>query len=965
MNFRYTWSVLWILLFLPCLLFAQKNNATDSLLLLKEGKALLLKSDNAESNEKNIQYLQEALEKFHSIKDKANILVCYNRLSTAYYYNKNYLKYQEYSLLALEYAQANFKPNDTLHIYALSNRAIFFIFKEDYPKSLELFKENLDIVTQDSTDFIPAFELNNIGFIYQHYVGDFDRALQYYAKAKRIENNTSLDYPRLTGTIYTNIGYCLKEKQNLDSAYVYFQKTLTFLKQQEIIEHSKQLEWYCYQNISDIYLQKGQKKLCLEYANKALKLIEAYPSIWDPQLTYETFGNFYLEEKDYKKSIAFYTKAIEATRGNPEVHKPVNAATLLAKVLSESKKYDAALDTLQSVLQIISSDFKDPVIQHYPELTSIVHKKSGLDIISNKANIFYDRYLQLKDPKDLVAAMEHYQLASQIINSLRQSFSEEGSKSFLAEESVKLYEKAIKTALTLHQITGEDQYLHQAFLFAESNKSVSLLESIKKNTAMGFGNLPQNLLEEEKEFKSDLTFLQKLIYLEKQNPDQSDPERLKHLNTQLFETKEKHQDFLEALEKKFPTYHELKYRPQLATVDQIQQERLDDKSVLLEYFVGEKHIFLFCISQQEVKAFDIPKDPLILESFAFLQDIISHPPKGKTYVHELAQFNKHAPFLFEKLLAPCHALLSQNIKQLIIVPDDFLNYLPFEILSTTATPKATNDYSLEQQDYLFEDFQISYNFSASLLLQNENKIYKTEHAFAGFAPIFNGMEVASNRSCEDGQLYRLQCNQQEVEDLHLLMGGDRFIGREANKNQFLQASSQYNILHLATHACLDQDDPNYNRIYFTDDHLSNFELNNCAVNANLVVLSACNTNSGTLIKGDGVMSLSKGFTLAGCPSIVTSLWAVDDCSTSKLMLDFYQQLKEGQDKDQALQHTKLAYLATASKADKHPYYWATFVQLGNTQALTFNAGWTNLICLGLLGIGFLFFLVKFIGRKTA
>ena len=965
MNFRYTSLALSILFLLPCLLFAQKNNTTDSLLLSKEGKALLLKSDNAESNESNIQYLQKALEKFQTIKDKANILVCYNRLSTAFYYNKNYLKYQDYSLTALNYAQANFKPNDTLHIYALSNRAVFFIFKEDYSKALELFKENLDIVAQDTINYTPTFEINNIGYVYQHYIGDFERALQYYAKAQKVETNLSVNDQRLSANIYANIGYCLKEKQSLDSAYLNFQKALHALSKLETIEYNKQLEWYCYQNISDIYLQKGQKKLCLEYANKALKLIEAYPSIWDPQLTYETFGNFYLGEKDYKKSIAFYTKAIEATRGNPEVHKPVNAATLLAKVLSESQKYTAALDTLQSVLQIIAPDFKNSMVQTYPDIASIVHKKSGLDIISTKAGIFYDRYLQLKDQKDLVAAMEHYQLASQIINSLRQSFSEEGSKSFLAEESVKLYENAIKTALALHQTTGKEKHLHQAFLFAESNKSVSLLESIKKNTAMGFGNLPQDLLEEEKEFKSDLTFLQKLIYLEKQNQDQSDPERLKDLNTQLFETKEKHQDFLEALEKKFPKYHELKYRPQLATVDQIQQERLDDKSVLLEYFVGEKHIFLFCISQQEVKAFDIPKDPLILESFAFLQEIISHPPEGKTYISELAQFNKHAPFLFEKLLAPCHSLFSQNIEQLIIVPDDFLNYLPFEILSTTAAPKATNDYSLEQQNYLFEDFQISYNFSASLLLQNENKIYQTEHPFAGFAPVFNDMEVASSRGCEDGKLYRLQCNQQEVEDLHQLMGGDRFIGPEANKNQFLQASSQYNILHLATHACLDQDDPNYNRIYFTDDHLSNFDLNNCAVNANLVVLSACNTNSGTLIKGDGVMSLSKGFTLAGCPSIVTSLWAVDDCSTSKFMLDFYQQLKEGQDKDQALQHTKLAYLATASKAGKHPYYWATFVQFGNTQALTFNTGWTNLMWLGLLGIGLLFFMGKFIGRKTA
>ncbi len=964
MNFRQKKFTLWMLLLLPCFLIAQKNNTTDSLLLKKEGEALLLKSDNAESNELNIQYLQEALEKFQSISDEANTLICYNKLTTAFYFSKNYLKYQDYSLIALKYAQSNFEQSDTLHIYAQSNRALFFIFKEDYGKALELLKKNLDILTQNSVDFMARVEINNIGFIYQHYIGDFERALQYYSKAQNIKDNLSAYNQRQTVNLYSNIGYCLKEKQLLDSAYLSFQKALTFLDQLETIEYDKQIEWYCYQNISDIYLQKGNKKRCLEYAHKALKLIEAYPSIWDPQLTYETFGNFYLAEKDYEKSIAFYSKAIEATRGNPEVHKPVNAATLLAEVLSKTKKHTAALDTLQSVLQIIAPDFKNPAIDTYPEMESIVHKKSGLDIITSKANIFYNRYLQHKDQNDLVAAMEHYQLASQIINSLRQSFSEEGSKSLLAKKSVKLYENAIETALALHQNTEEEQYLQQAFLFAESNKSVSLLESIKKNTAMGFGNIPQDLLDQEKEFKSDLTFLKKLIYLQKQDHSSEDSQKLKILNAQLFEVKEKHQDFLEMLEKKFPKYHELKYQPQLASVQQIQQQLLDDKSILLEYFVGEKNIFLFCLSQQEHRVFKITKTPQILESFAFLQDIISHPPTGQTYTTELALFNKHAPYLFEELLAPCLPLFSQGIEKLIIVPDDFLNYLPFEILNSASSPAADTDYSLAKQQYLFEDFQISYNFSASLLLQNQNKNYQTKQSFAGFAPIFDNLQIADNRTCEDGQLYRLQCNQQEVEDLQQLMGGTAFIGAEAQKEKFIQSSGQYNILHLATHACLDQDDPDYNRIYFTDDHLSNFDLNNCAVNTNLVVLSACNTNSGTLVKGDGVMSLSKGFTLAGCPSIVTSLWAVDDCSTSKLMLDFYQQLKEGQAKDQALQHTKLTYLRKANKANSHPYYWATFVQFGDTRALDFGRPWTSFLLLGLFGIGALFFIYRSLQNKA-
>ncbi|NET34653.1 MAG: CHAT domain-containing protein, partial [Cyanothece sp. SIO1E1] len=121
----------------------------------------------------------------------------------------------------------------------------------------------------------------------------------------------------------------------------------------------------------------------------------------------------------------------------------------------------------------------------------------------------------------------------------------------------------------------------------------------------------------------------------------------------------------------------------------------------------------------------------------------------------------------------------------------------------------------------------------------------------------------------------------------------------------------------------------------------------------LAVLSACNTGSGQLVKGDGVLSLSKGFVHAGCPSAVMSLWSVDDFSTSEIMIDFYDYLKKGYTKDEALRKAKLDFIASADKVKKHPFFWAAFVQMGDPVALDLGQvriPWNLLIVISTLAV---------------
>ena len=186
------------------------------------------------------------------------------------------------------------------------------------------------------------------------------------------------------------------------------------------------------------------------------------------------------------------------------------------------------------------------------------------------------------------------------------------------------------------------------------------------------------------------------------------------------------------------------------------------------------------------------------------------------------------------------------------------------------------------------------------------------------------------------EITELKYNVEEIHETASLFDGDEQLGEFASESNFKKIAPNYNILHLAMHALIDNDDPMNSKLVFDqgandtieDGFLHTFELLNMELNPQLVVLSACNTGIGKNINGEGVMSLAYGFAYAGSPSVVMSHWSVDDQSTSILMKLFYQYLAKGFKKSEALRLAKLEFLDTYP-AYANPSYWAGFVVLGS------------------------------------
>jgi CHAT domain-containing protein len=270
----------------------------------------------------------------------------------------------------------------------------------------------------------------------------------------------------------------------------------------------------------------------------------------------------------------------------------------------------------------------------------------------------------------------------------------------------------------------------------------------------------------------------------------------------------------------------------------------------------------------------------------------------------------------------------QGVKRLVIIPDHDLQYLPFEVLAP------------ENGKTLQEGFAISYNYSA-VFFGTPLKKQSAASRQLGLAP-FGGHKTAY-----PGNLLPLPASAEEIKSII----GDKLVDSAATKQAFTKTASSYSSIHLATHAAANDHEPENSYIAFypsgTDNNYKLYQPEIYNLNlqqTQLVILSACETGQGQFVHGEGMMSLSRAFSYAGCKSVITSLWKADDASTAYITKRLNHYLQSGKPKDIALQQAKLDYLNDGSIPGrmKTPAYWAHLVLIGDSAPLyasSFNFWW--------------------------
>lgn len=366
------------------------------------------------------------------------------------------------------------------------------------------------------------------------------------------------------------------------------------------------------------------------------------------------------------------------------------------------------------------------------------------------------------------------------------------------------------------------------------------------------------------------------------------------------------------------------------------QNELGRNEMVLRYVLADSMVFAYAITKNDLvlKRLSVGTEALRASIDDYLFDLKNFKT---TYVAKSEE-------LFSVLIKP---LSVEKYEKLTIINDGFLGYLPFETLID------------DDGTFLLENHQITYSSSLKLWeIQNDTHAHHT-NKLAAFSPKYEP-SFAAHTTDETVQnlvragYYELLGAENEATAIHALFDGTLFLAEEATKNNFVSQVSDFDVIHLAMHAVLDEDDPaNSSLIFNENEKLFLREFYDLNIPAQLAVLSACNTGVGEIKRGEGVQSLSRAFTYAGVKSTVMSLWPAPDQQTSQIMVSFYENLKDGLNKAQALQHAKLAYLKnTDHEPLKHPFFWAGFVLSGNNSPILVSKPfWQRpLFSIGLLSI---------------
>ena len=841
--------------------------------------------------------------------------------------------------------------NSDKYAAALTNRALVFQKMGLYQKAIDVYQEAMPIYENSEGKGSAAYAivLDNIGVQYKQ-IGAYEKAEEYLLQAENIlKDKVGRVRPYYVRTL-NNLGMMYLAKKDFAKSLDYFQKTLKikeqYFKNQRTYVISLGNLGYLYSKMGE--LEKAENTL-IETLDLTKKIYGENHSAYGSALF--KLGRFYKGIDNNEQALAYFQQALDNTskilgKQHPETAKMYND---IGKIYFDQMEY-------QNALAYFEESIKSAHIENLKENPNSepFSKSLLIKLLNAKANALTKLY---ETTPNQIAYLEDacniYQNAANLIEAVRQGYTRQEDKLGFLETASNIYQKGVLANQQLYEIKQNEAALHQIFNYLEKDQSLVLLESIKESDARHFAGIPPLALEQEQGLKRARTLVEEYLFKEKIKGSKADRKKITAYQQQLFNLQQSYDSIIHVMESQYANYYQLKYDTKVASVPDV-QTYLSDNTALLEYMLGDNTLFVFAIDKAGVyyhqQAIDSTFFNKIEQIQSFLNTHLVYRTK-KQQAEDKKNYIANAHALYQQLLHPILSKLSP-VQELIIIPDGRLNYLPFEALLTQLPDEKYDTY--DNLDYVLKDYLVRYEYSATLLLQGIKKQDSGKELFAGFAPIYEGNTLLASRSMDTTtyalagireNIAPLKYNQPEVSEISQALGGTPILGASATESAFKKQTSDYRILHLAMHGLVDDHNPDYSHLVFSEEtdgqedrYLYAYELYNMRLKADLAVLSACETGAGKLQKGEGVMSLSRAFKYAGVPNIIMSLWKADDISTKNLMTDFYKNLKKGESKSAALRAAKLQLIAQAkdNKEAAHPFFWSNFVLIGDAAPVNFN-----------------------------
>jgi CHAT domain-containing protein len=844
--------------------------------------------------------------------------------------------------------------DDSLLAHSLVGLSHAYFELAEADRALSLAEEGLAAARRAGNRRLEAWALDQIGNAY-YYPGDFARALENFQASLTIMREVGDRFGEATAL--KDIGIMYKYLGQYDEAIVFLHEALDIFRQLKASDSVRST----LENLGTGYASLGAYQLALDFYEQALEIAKETQDAEGISAALIRLGYLYLDLDEPERALDHLQRGLAMAESLNRYHDQEWALAGISGALFELGRVEASREALRRRLNFHRRINKELGIaddlEGFGYLSLAGEPGVALDYF-RRALAIYEKYESPLNRRihaslarayrrqgDLDRAIEYYEQAIDKLESVRsQLASEQHRASFLGKHQ-KIYQELIETLMERYERNPETRDDVRAFAVIERAKARALLEAITK-ARLDIGRaLPPNLRQREQQLSARIAELHRRLI-----ESGVTKEERQHILQRLDQTEQEFDRLITEIKQRNPQYASIRY-PKPLSLEQA-QALLDEQAALVAYVVTNDHIFAFLLTAKTFHAQRLASSPNLVAA------------RVQNYIDLIAQANNTgwqaiSRRLYADLIAPLREHLSPEINRLIIIPDGVLHYLPFETLLSDLRPQ-TSDFRLEKTNisdqrptYLLNDFIISYAPSATVLAEldaAQAKLTSVERvdllAFADPEPaaVLLAQNITTRATERTRSLYDdeglqvtsipFSADEAKAIARYARSGSDILTGREASERRAkTDPLDHFRVLHFATHGLISRRTPTRSALVLAagdevaeDGFLQAREIYQLKLASDLVVLSACETARGQILAGEGVQGLAQAFFYAGAPSVVASLWNVNDERTAAFMAAFYRHLADGQSKAAALRAAKLDMLRSSSTSA--PRYWAAFILIG-------------------------------------
>ena len=904
--------------------------------------------------DKALELLHEALAIKESLNATLEIGKTLSHLGLVHWEKGDYSQALERFDQAL--AKSEESQNTQLRAAVLNNLSLVYDEQGDYRKSLAQYERALALHREQGDEEGEAYTLGNIGGV--HYtLGEFRQAISYHAQAYALSRKLNLK-PSQSQDL-GNLALCHLELDELPEAERLFREALALARQAGL--KKDEADWL--KGLGGAQLRRGEYSDALAsyraasavYQKSEMKreLIEAHSFLADTYLRLgdlpssrveverglalansigyrrgtvaglSLLGELAQRSGQSEEALSHFDRAYQEARELDDKVQQTLLLTRMGRAETERERYQRAEEHLAAALEIAR---RQEMKSHaalallgqaevrrrggQPE-QSVPLYDEGLELataVSNQELLWrfhHGRGRALEALNRLEDALTAYQAAVAVIETLRGLIREEPFRAGFMEDKYEVYVDLVRLLLRLGRT-------EEAFLYVERSRARAYLDLLG-NGSIRFSGESRGLGDEEQVLRKKIDQLQKLLEREQQRPP---PEHrgsaVETFQRELSDAQRQYSLLMAQLRVADPEFESFVTVNPLGAREV--QSLLREGEVLVEYFLAKDRLTIFLLTRDQVLHFDQPvgeKD--VRAKVDLFRDRLRPGLPGEDWQGPAAS-------LRELLLGPVEKNdLVENATLIYIVPHGVLHYLPFAALWKPTDSDSGGEFVVEKH-------LVAYLPSASTLKFCQQKAGRQRGALLAMAPAVS----------------RLRFAREEARAVNELFAGEGLLalGREATEELCKERCGEHGVLHFATHGHLNKLNPLFSRIDLepsqdSDGRLEVFEIMGLRLNADLATLSACNTALGSghfsqLPAGDDWVGLTRAFIYAGTPTVLASLWEVDDRSTTELMKAFYRHWGRTNGKAEALALAQREWLRKSSAGTYgNPYYWAGFVLVGN------------------------------------